>query len=239
LDFKSCLFRSYKREDIVPYIAKMACGYQHTIVLTYDGEMLGTGCSFQNQLGSIDAGICYEFIKMARPKEAQRIVDVHAGFFFSVCMDERGMVYTTGMLQHSNLVDALDWVMLKTFRDNPVERMTVSCLNSFFTTRSGQTYHNLNLEEANVGEEGLLLMNESVGKVKQVFGKECFFIVNQSNCVFVSASNGAQGLPSDNKQLWIKHNQLTRNMINCEDIAIAQFEFGGSKCWRGGTIVDE
>ncbi|KAF0973757.1 hypothetical protein FDP41_007144 [Naegleria fowleri] len=224
LDFKECCFKNLEKKSTCANIKKITCGYQHTMILMNDDNFIGTGCSFQNQLGTIDSGICYEFMELDRPKTANcKIIDVQAGFFFTVCLDEMGMVYVTGLRAHSNLVDAHHWTMLSTFVNNPVESMCVSCSNSFFVTKSGTTFTNLNFDNIPSNNENLIPLSPQMGTIKKVFGKETFFAVNTNNEVFVSSSNGAQGLPSttnSSKQYWIKHTPLMQQAVMCDDISV-------------------
>ena len=214
LNFKECIFETTEiKTKLLSGLEKISCGYQHAIAYSKDGNLYGTGCSFQNQLGTIDSGICYEFRKISRPKTDNQIIDVQAGFFFSVCLDSEGMVYVTGIRAHSNMIDAQEWTKMNTFINHPVSSMWISCSNAFFLTQDGQVYHNLNLTSEMANDENLITL--PIPSVKSIYGKESYMAVDQWNTIHVSASNGSQGVANTSKN-WFEHEGM-RRLIGSKD----------------------
>ncbi|KAL9643543.1 hypothetical protein ABK040_010156 [Willaertia magna] len=117
-------------------IIKMSCGYQHCILLSKNGIMYGTGCSYQSQLGSIENGISYYFTELKNnPKD---VIDVQCAYFSSFCLTKEGKVYVTGDLGYSYVMDAKDWTLIDLFKDLIIDSIYISCSNLFFLTKGGE-----------------------------------------------------------------------------------------------------
>ncbi|EFC39364.1 predicted protein [Naegleria gruberi] len=216
--FSECVFNKDlqdSKNEILRGIVKIACGYQHCMILTRDGTMIGTGCSYQRQLGPIENDISYEFTKLVSPETTTPIVDIQCGYFSSSCIDANGMVYVVGQESYTRLVAAEKWTKLQTFIYDPVQYMTMSCSNSFFRTTSGLVYHNWGSNDDNENKpfENLQKLSE-IPNVEYIFGKENFLAVTESKDIYLSTNSSCSGIikPPTSDTRWFEYNGLKQHI---------------------------
>jgi len=83
-------------------IKQVACGNQHTLVLTRNGEVFSFGCGSFGRLGHGD----HKHQLLPRTVSAMRgktVIQISAGGWFSACLSDQGAVYTWGCNRYGQL----------------------------------------------------------------------------------------------------------------------------------------
>ncbi|KAM4687156.1 secretion-regulating guanine nucleotide exchange factor-like [Rhinophrynus dorsalis] len=83
-------------------VAKVACGWDFTIILTECGDILSCGANAFGQLGRPQAGTCTIPQRVEIP-DKKKIMDVAAGLRHSLALTERGEIFQwgTGLASHA------------------------------------------------------------------------------------------------------------------------------------------
>lgn len=83
-------------------IKKISSGFEHSLILTFNGDVFGFGCSLRGQLGNGDL-MSYETPKLMDAVGGIKIIDIACGGFHSAVVSSFGDLYTFGFNTNGQL----------------------------------------------------------------------------------------------------------------------------------------
>ena len=136
-------------------VTQIAAGSQHSLIVTEDGELYGTGRNDDGQLGLADYIYRYSFTN-ATVDGGKRVSRIEAGSYHSVILTNDGVLYTAGW-NHRGQLGLNDTSRRSTFTQVPlpegkrVSRIVGGSYHSLFITDEGELYVTGNNDNGELG----------------------------------------------------------------------------------------